>query len=360
MRLSTTTFTLVSAVLAHTAHAQDLIGVEWSGNLVAIDGYTGIATTIGTGAVGQNSVAVAGGAIWTQQRTGLSPYSYDLSIVDPVAGTATPLFNNSIDLRGMAGDGNSTLIWATHDTGSADDLVLLDTTTGNITTIGPTGFTSIQALEWHNGVLYALDNGAGLLVVDPGTGTATDVNPSVGVPSTGNQFLASRGDGTLICGRSSIFEIDTVTGQTTLIGSSGASDIRGAATYFGHGAPFGQGCAGGSGTLSHVVTGTLTAGGTLNSVSSNHSASAAGAMLLGFAPLAAPISLDPFFGTTGCSLLVSTQLTAPLVNVGTDLSISLNLGLDNGGFRFDLQHISLEPVPGGLGVSNATHVFIGY
>lgn len=349
----------VALSLAPTAAAQDLIGVEWAGAIVTIDSFTGVTTQIGTGFFGQNDVAVVDGRIWSQRRSGAPPQLFELTTIDPVTGTATVVHPSSVDLRAMATDG-SHLIWGIQDINQLDDLVTVDTITGATTTVGSTGFQGIQALAWHKGVLYAIDSLAGLLTVDPVTGLATAINPAQPVFYDASQFLLSRTDGKLVCGHTSLFEINPLTGQTTLIGPLTTNGVRGAARYFAHDVSLGLGCTGGNGTIQHSVSGPLTPGSTLVSASTNHATFSVGAALIGITPLPAPINLHHYFGTIGCSLFVTPELSAPLTLTGTTLSVSIPLGLDNGGLIFDLQHISVEPGPGGIGSSNGTRVFVGH
>src|SRR5262245_31123549 len=130
---------LAASLLSLPLFAQDLVGVAWTGGVYALDSHTGAATLLGTGLFGQNALAVDGsGTLWSTHRTGLPstpPWTYDVTVVNPQTGAATVVYP-AVDLRGMAGDGTSTM-WGIQD-GPSDLLVTIDLGTGFVTTVGPT------------------------------------------------------------------------------------------------------------------------------------------------------------------------------------------------------------------------------
>src|SRR5438093_1522828 len=72
----------------------------------------------------------------------------------------------------VAGQGSPTL---------PDDLYVIDLANETTTRIGSMGFLGVQGLDYSpSGLLYAWDVSEGLLIVNPITGAATDVNSSVG------------------------------------------------------------------------------------------------------------------------------------------------------------------------------------
>jgi hypothetical protein len=347
--------------------AQDLVGVGWTGGIWTIDSTTGAATMTGNGLFGQNALAFDDQhRLWCTTRTPNTPYVYGLTVVDPVANTATQMFTNSSDFRGLAGTGTS-MLYGIRD-GAPDTLCLIDTTTGNTTVVGGTGRSSIQALALHRGVLYAWDLSAGLLTINPANGAATDVNAAVGgsVGSGSIQFMCSHSDGRLLAGGTSLYSIDVNTGTATLIGLISASaDLRGAEQYFGSITSFGQGCNGPSGPIVLTVTGTPSPNQLLTATSVTHAGGIFGFLVFGFSnttynsqPL--PINVDPLLGTTGCALLVSPDATLlGSATPGGSLGFGLFLPQVAANLTFHLQHAAFDPVPGGMSFSNGVTVHVG-
>lgn len=348
-------------LLPATAIAQDMIATAWSGSVYAIDSFAGTATLIGTGAPGQNAMAVDGsGVIWSTTRTTSTPYVYDITVIDPQTAVATVVYPGA-DIRGMAWAGGS-ILFAELDT--PDRLALIDTSTGTITPIGNMGFSGVQAIALHQGVLYGWDINQGLLTIDVNTGAATDINPAYTTGGAGIQFLASRSDGKLIGGNNNLYEIDVATAMTTQIGALGSLDLRGGGQYFGAAVPFGQGCAGTGGIVTLSVTGTLAPGGVITTTSDNHMPGA-GALVLGFSKtmqggLPLPLSLDPLLGTSGCSLLVSLGYIGVGVVPSSNFVMALAVPPTVRNFSFHVQHAVLEAVPGGMSLSNGVSVHVGF
>lgn len=232
------TFPAVSTALMLTASiaAQDLLGVNFAGSVFRVNSYTGAATMIGVGSPGQNCLARDdGGVFWSSRRTGPAlAWVYDLTVIDPLSGAATVVHPSVPDFRGLANAGG-TLLWGIVNTVqgstlSIDELVMIDTSTGVITTIGPTGFAALQGLTMHQGILYSWDINFGLVTIDTTTGFATDPFPAAG--AFNGQFLCSHPDGRLVVGPGSgtggLHMVDTTTGLTTLIAPLvAANDLRG-------------------------------------------------------------------------------------------------------------------------------------
>jgi len=111
-----------------------------------------------------------------------------------------------------------------------DQLYILDP--GSLTTVlvGSTApYTGLQGLAFDAaGALYSWDVGMGngigdgLVLIDPGTGTTTDVNPAIGNPSD-IQALATSPNGTMYGARSSLFVIDTASGNSILVAVGGGT-----------------------------------------------------------------------------------------------------------------------------------------
>lgn len=344
--------------------AQDLIGVAWNGGVFAVDSLTGAASQIGTGLPGQNALGLdAGGTLWATHRSGTpGAYVYHLATIDPGTGLATVVHSGTPDLRGLTGAGGP-LLYGIQD-GTPDQLASIDVTTGAVTPIGATGFSSQQALAMHQGVLYSWDLSRGLLIVDPLTGLATDPFPAVGSP-TGTQFLASHPDGRLLLGQNALYAVDVTTGQAAYVAPLSAYDLRGVEfTPGGYLQAFGQGCRGAAGPVVLTGTGTPLVGGSVTSTSSNHAPNALGVLVLGFsntlhAGLGLPLDLGPLLGTGGCFLHVAVDAT--LVGFSSAispaaLSFAIPLPAPAAGLLFHLQHACFEPVPGGMSWSNGLTV----
>tara|TARA_R110002072_G_scaffold228234_12_gene385385 strand:- start:18238 stop:19314 length:1077 start_codon:yes stop_codon:yes gene_type:complete len=353
---------LAAAFAAPIATAQDMIAVSWSGAVYALDSFAGTATLLGNGAFGQNSLARDDlGGLWSTERVGLT---YSLTSIDPATGAATTVTPNFADLRAMASAGGS-LLWGIEDTG-ADQLVKIDVTTSQVTTIGPTGYSAIQCLATLGGVMYAWDNNSGLLTIDPLTGAATDIDVTVG----GNgdmQWLARRSDGKLVGGNNALYEIDILTGNAVVIGGS-FPDFRGAEPYQERISNFGSGCAGAFGTVTSTAQIGNGPNAQLNCRSTNHDPNVPGLLLVGISSsqtgaLPLPFNIDPVFGTQGCTLYVSLDVTVLAFTSAqspANLDVSFPLLPAWRGYSLLLQHAVLDNVPGGLSLSDAVAVQFGF
>lgn len=361
---------LAAITLAATLSAQDMVGVTWTGGIVAFDSYTGASTTLGSAALGQNSLArTAAGTLWSTQRTGAAvPYTYHLATIDPLTGTGTVVFNNiNLDIRGMASAGGNLLWCAVNQSTNADSLALLDTSTGIATTIGNMNFAGVQSLAVRGGVLYAWDINQGLLTVSTVTGAATDVNPAYTTGGANIQWLAVRGDGQLVGGNTNLYSIDLATGVPTQIGT-GLGDMRGAEPWQGNVRSFGSACNGVFGPTTLTVTGTAAPLGTLTFDSGGHAPVALGFLVLGLSNQSAgalplPANLDQLLGTQGCTLYTSLDATLlAFATPATPANLVHTLGIPpfGAGLRLYAQQVCLEPVAGGMSWSDAAIVQIGF
>ena len=342
--------------------AQDMLAVEYSGQIRLLDSTTGQTRVAGVGMYGQNGMARdSAGRLWSTARDAATYY---LTEIDPASMTATPAFVTG-DLRALAA-GPGTTIYAVEQTPIVDQLVRIDSATGRIETIGNLGASRVQAMTMHRGTLYVWDLSDGLLSVDPATGSTRSIDSGPG----NIQWLATRSDGRLVGGGLDLRVIDTVTGATQIIASS-IPYMRGAEPS-GYAVPFGQGCEGGSGPVTLSVRGSLKPGSILATQSVGHSVAPSqigslGVLILGasrtqFQSFALPLSLDSMLGTSGCSLYASIDVTL----VGSTLSTSpAHLGftvpipatLRNS--TVYLQHAAFDLVQGGMSWSNGVEVRIG-
>jgi len=365
------TLVAVTALLTGiSVPAQDLLVVTWNGATALVDSHSGAVTPLGTGLMGQNSLGrTANGTFWSTQRIGATQYYF--TTIDPSTGTATPVFFSSTDVRGLATGPGNDLYGIKAATATSHNLLLrINMSGGFVQQIGSTGFDGIQGLAMHQGVLYAWDVFAGLLIVDPLTGAATDPFPLVSGP-TYQQSLCSHPDGRLLLGggdsngTDQLFSLDVTNGTTTLIGfMTGAVDVRGIEPLASFQAPYGQGCNGASGQVVLSVSGSLQAGGSFASVSTNHAPSSLGVVVFGFSNTvhqsqSLPLLLDPVFGTSNCHLYTSIDasvITFTGPNAPATLQYGFGLTTAASGALFHLQHACFEPVAGNLSWSNAVTV----
>jgi len=225
-----------------TAHAGYLVGVT-SGFVpgtapqVRIDPQTGRYTEVHSQGRAYNSLAQNSvGELFGGWFSG-SGDNGRVSRFDPNNGALLQTFNaitpDADSSRGLSFDANDQLfavINRNDGSGSPtidDDLYQFDLANETTTLIGSLGFMSVQGLDISpTGAFYVWDVGAGLLTVDPMTGAATDVNPTIG--GTGAiQSIVFAPDGRLFGARENLFSIDPTTGSFTQIGSGSDYDIRG-------------------------------------------------------------------------------------------------------------------------------------
>ena len=135
--------------------------------------------------------------------------------------------------------------------------------------------------------------------------------------------------------------------------------------WAGFAVPFGTGCAGASGPVELVASGSFGLGTTVDFVSDNHAANAVGLGIFGIddsiwqgVPL--PLSVDPVFGTSGCTLYTDPAVTVlAQASASAPATMSTPFAIPQGlltGFEFFVQHACLEPVQGGWSFSNALRV----
>lgn len=131
--------------------------------------------------------------------------------------------------RGAAGDGPGLFaVMSMADGSEIDILTRIDLGSGDVTFVGPTGITDIQGLAFDAcDDLYFIGTENGLGTLNKITGAATVIG---GTGWEGNaQALEFDSPGNLYTARSDLLLIDPDTGDATLIGSTGVSDIRGMA-----------------------------------------------------------------------------------------------------------------------------------
>ena len=356
-------FLLACAVV----HAQDSLAVTFNGDVWYLDSVIPRLTRLNAipNPSGQNALARdASGTFWSTRGVS-SPFF--LTRIDPITGVATTTFPIP-DVRGLAAAGG-TQLYMVHEATlpqTIDILSRIDTLTGIVTQIGPTGFTGLQALAGLGTLLFAWDINLGLITIDPRTGIGTDVNPGLGGPAI--QTLWAQPDGRLFgAAGSTIYVIDISSGLAVQTGLVGVGfDVRGVESFGGFSAPIGTGCVGAAGAVVMSVSGLLTGFGRIDTVSRNHAPNVPGLLLLGFSTsnwsgIPLPLFLDPLFGTIHCNLYVSADIIQTAVTSAAapaTLGFQTNLSMVARGLTVYAQHACLEPVAGGLSLSNAARIQI--
>ncbi len=249
---------LVLAVTSPAARAE-IIGVSFgflgsASPVVRIDPATGVGSVLGvSGFPAMNALA--------ENRAGILYSAVDnppvspphLITINPVTGAGTMVATLNFgtvlpDVRGLAFSG-ADVLFAINNTGpiggaNPDDLFRVDVATGMGTLIGATGRNGVQSITFSSsGILYGWDVGGmglpglGLITIDPATGLATDVNPTVGDGGLFMQGITFAPDGRLFGVSAAaatvmpdtLFAIDAGTGMVSPIGSGGYTDVRGIA-----------------------------------------------------------------------------------------------------------------------------------
>lgn len=355
---------------ALSTRAQELLGVDGQGTVVAINLVSRTTRTVMTTTMG------ACHAMSRKVRTALDPNGprfhaavaagngCDLFSIDPISGAPTLAFANLPEsIVALADEANTPFLWAIVDA-PVDRLARFDVVAGTLTILGPTGFSSLRGLQFRQGQLYAFDASAGLVQLDKTTGNGVDVNPQVDAQGCNVQFLASDDTGQVLAGADELFAVDVASGVLTPLGVLGMTDVRGADLRNGLTSSFGLPCAmpslSGSFLFAH---GPLVVDSTVSFVSHSHTPGAPAVVGLGLpstthagAPL--PIDLDPLLGTNGCSLHISPVVFFPGVAAAFGrVTIPVQL-LQIPGAELHAQMFVLENVPGGLDASDARSIRI--
>lgn len=200
------------------------IGISFDGTVTSITD-AGVGTTIGASGISRaNAMAKdSAGNLVVATSNNASPASF--YSLNPLTGAGSLITSGTgrTDIRGLAYDPADNLLAIQN---GGDNLFSVDLGVPSSTAIGTsTGFSGIQGLA-SNGTLYGWDTFFGLLTIDTVTGVATDVNAAIGA-TVDIQTLAFDDSGNLFGARNQLFQINLMTGATTLIGGSGISDLRG-------------------------------------------------------------------------------------------------------------------------------------
>jgi DNA-binding beta-propeller fold protein YncE len=231
--------TLATATLAAAAHGQGtLYMVETISpmSLYSLDPATG-ARTLVTTMSGPTGAFV--GALTFDCATStafLSSTSNDTLLqLDLTTGVATLIgsfVNTAVVMHGMEWDPSTSTLYG----GSAGGVYTINTTTGEATLVGPTGFGSgIVALGYHSGrnVMYATINTAtdSLYTIDRATGAATLIGPLGGPTSpTGLAYVPDTDTMYLIDNTTDqLYTVNVDTGAATAVGPIGGGNALGLA-----------------------------------------------------------------------------------------------------------------------------------
>lgn len=203
------------------------------GDYFAVDIATGMGTLIGPMSpdlATELEYDTLTDQLWADEVDGLP----DLHRLDPATGgTISTVTHTPGALTGMEFVGSTLYGTFIGGPGAPSDLVVVDTGSGGLTTVGPTGRGPISGLAYDpiGGVMYGVvggSSGGDLVTIDLSTGAASTVGPT-GLTAVGG--LAFAPNGTLYAGTAqadqtapnSLFVVDPSTGATTLVGPVGFS-----------------------------------------------------------------------------------------------------------------------------------------
>lgn len=223
----------ISLIAAQSAAQPFLLGSSQSGQLFTVDVTSGASAFVAqmpAGLATEIELDASTGALWAEQVDG----GPGLFRVDPVTGALLGGVDHAAGaLNGLEFVGST--LYGTYIPGPVfpSELVLVDTSSGVLTPVGPTGFGPISGLAFDpkSGVMYGVTAGpfpALLVTIDLMTGAATPIGPT-GLDRIGSIEFAS--DGNLYGGLTSnasqfpdhLVRIDVATGAATVIGDTGFS-----------------------------------------------------------------------------------------------------------------------------------------
>lgn len=226
---------LALLLFAPFAPAQLLVALHNNGSLATLDPATAEAHSAsplaGNQLWGELAYDPASGTFWASSTSSFALYTCNptngsTTLVGPHLGVAY--------MHGLAWDTARATLWGVPSDGS---LHAIDTTTGGVNAVGPTGLTGYVNLAYDSlrDVLFATDTTTrSLHRIDRNTGAATLVGPlyhALGLqspsslahdPVTDTLFLADN-----VLRR--LFRVDAATGIATLVGSTGTGNLIGLA-----------------------------------------------------------------------------------------------------------------------------------
>jgi hypothetical protein len=205
--------------------------------LVAIEPVTGVYSTRNTSGNSYNALAQDSNRdLYAGSFSGTAENGR-VSRIDPSTGAPLEIFNavtpGAGDIRGLSFDHTNRLFAAVNRNDAQgsptlpDDLYVIDLKSESTTRIGSLGFLGVEGLDFSpSGLLYAWDVSAGLLLVDPNTAAAVDLNPRI-AGTDEIQSIVFAPDGRLFGARQQLFSINPANGAYNSIGVKNGPDIRG-------------------------------------------------------------------------------------------------------------------------------------
>ena len=368
MQRSNQTRFLLPALLATSLAAQDMIAVTFQGQVLRLGSTTGSVTSLATGQAGKACLAIAtDNRLWTNVRSGTAAtgFRYHLALLDPVTGAESLPFGTADvgDLIALASPSSSPDLFGIRDVGGPDELVRINTSTGTVTVVGPTGLADMVGLDFTTAGARAWSASAGLLSINLGSGAVNDLFPSLGGPAGMTYLATNPATGSVFVGGTDLHLVGLFSG-----GVSGATStfpglgIRAAQFTTSRLQVFGNACQAATGPAGLGGLQPFGAGQTFTAQSIRHLAGALGVQIVGFSDIAfqgqpLPVSVDPIFGTSGCFLRVSADFTlGGVANPTGDLFVTMSLPPTIAFRQFYVQHAVLEPVQGGISFSNGLRV----
>jgi hypothetical protein len=156
-----------------------LYAVDYTSDFYKVNTTTGIATLIGPVNAFVNGLVV--GPTGTVYASGNDA----LYAVNTSTGAGTLIGSNAFSSSGDLAFAHCGCLYMTASESPYDDLVLLNSSNGSATLVGSTGQTNVFGLISSYGTLFATTLGGYLLTINPGTGLATELSYTPGLPASG-------------------------------------------------------------------------------------------------------------------------------------------------------------------------------
>jgi hypothetical protein len=240
-RISIAALILLSS-MGSCAFGQYIIGLPigftpGTAPLVRINPVTGAYTTIANSGNSYQALAQnAAGELYAGWFSS-SAENGRVSRINSATGAPLQTFNavtpGAGDIRGLSFDLTGRLFAVVNRNDAQgsptlpDDLYEINLAGQTTSRIGSLGFLGVQGLDASlGGSLFAWDVQDGLLMVNPVTGAATDVNAGIGGTAQ-IQSIVFAPDGRLFGAGDALYGINPMTGAFSQIGAGGGPDIRG-------------------------------------------------------------------------------------------------------------------------------------
>ena len=156
-----------------------LYAVDYTSDFYKVNTTTGIATLIGPVKAFVNGLVV--GPTGTVYASGNGA----LYVVNTSTGAGKLVGSNAFSSSGDLAFAHCGCLYMTASESPYDDLVLLNSSNGAATLVGSTGYSDVFGLISSYGTLFATTLGGYLLTINPGTGLATELSYTPGLPASG-------------------------------------------------------------------------------------------------------------------------------------------------------------------------------